>query len=103
MIRVVHCNEEPYDIFIGRPSFWENPFSHNIKSNAKVIVESRSMAISYFERYARNNTELMGRLHELRNKTLGCWCKSKLNPKACHGDVYVKLLKELDNPLFNLL
>lgn len=24
--RVVHCKKEPYDVYIGRPSKWGNPF-----------------------------------------------------------------------------
>lgn len=31
-------------------------------------------------------------LHELRGKTLGCWC----HPEPCHGDVLCRLVRELD-------
>jgi hypothetical protein len=34
--------------------------------------------------------ELLDYLHELEEKVLGCWCK----PKACHGDILVKLVKK---------
>jgi Domain of unknown function (DUF4326) len=33
------------------------------------------------------NPELLNQLHELKDKTLGCWCK----PEKCHGDVLVEL------------
>jgi hypothetical protein len=29
----------------------------------------------------------MNQLHELKDKTLGCWCK----PEKCHGDVLAAL------------
>lgn len=32
----------------------------------------------------------MADIRELRGKTLGCWCK----PKACHGNVLLKLVGE---------
>ena len=25
-MKVVHCKKEPYDVYIGRPSKWGNPF-----------------------------------------------------------------------------
>jgi hypothetical protein len=34
----------------------------------------------------------MNSLHELKGKTLGCWCKKK-SSDACHGDVLVELIK----------
>lgn len=27
-MKVVHFKKEPFDIYIGRPSVWGNPFSH---------------------------------------------------------------------------
>jgi hypothetical protein len=33
----------------------------------------------------------MKALFELKGKILGCWC----HPLPCHGDVLVKLIKEL--------
>lgn len=28
MAKIVHCKKDKYDIYIGRPSIWGNPFSH---------------------------------------------------------------------------
>ena len=45
--RVVHCQREEYDIYIGRPSEWGNPYTH-IKSEAtlaKFVVRTREEAI----------------------------------------------------------
>lgn len=105
MCRVVHCQKENYDVYIGRgddpqagePSKWGNPYTHNNNSKyAKYVVDSRDEAIDNFEQYLLNNKELMDSLHELKGKTLGCWCK----PKRCHGDIikkYVDRLEKLDH------
>ena len=80
--RVVNCKKEPYDVYIGRPSKWGNPFKIGRDgSRQEVILKYKDMIIS--------NTELIKQIPiELRGKTLGCWCK----PDACHGDVLVELV-----------
>jgi len=82
MIKVVHCKKERYDVYIGRPSKWGNPFSIGKDGTRKEVIEK-------YEKYLLNNEKLMNDLHELEGKVLGCWCK----PKACHGDVLVKLIE----------
>lgn len=91
--RVVHCKKEPYDVYIGRPSKWGNPFTHlKTSTQAQIQVATRGEAVARYEDYIRNKPELLADLHELKGKTLGCWCK----PKSCHGDILVKLIKELN-------
>jgi len=85
--RVVHCKKEPYDVYIGRPSIWGNPFSHMAGTLAEFRVKTREEAIECFAKWIENQPGLMGRLPELRGKVLGCWCC----PKACHGEVLVRL------------
>jgi len=82
MTKVVHCKKEPYDIYIGRPSKWGNPF---------LIAEdgTREEVIEKYRKWIINQPFLMNSLHELKDKTLGCWCK----PKPCHGDVLVELVE----------
>ncbi len=80
MTKVVHCRREPYDIYIGRPSRWGNPYTVGRDG-------SRERVIAMYEEYIRSQPHLMAALPGLRGKTLGCWCK----PKACHGDVLVEL------------
>ena len=90
-MRVVHCKREPYDVYIGRPSKWGNPFTHSINGSlAQHRVSSRDEAVSSYENWIRTQSELLDALPELVGKVLGCWCK----PQACHGDVLVRLLKE---------
>lgn len=78
---VVHCKREKYDVYIGRPSKWGNPFTIG-KDGTRLEV------IQKYKEYILSNNELMKQLSELEGKTLGCWCK----PKSCHGDVLVDLI-----------
>jgi len=83
-MRVVHCKKEPYDVYIGRPSKWGNPFSIGVDG-------TREEVITKYENWVKNNPDLMRDLPELKGKILGCWCY----PKHCHGDVLVELISTL--------
>ena len=90
--KVVHCKKDQYDVYIGRPSKWGNPYTHlDTSVNSKFKVDTRDDAIAKYEEYLLNNKELMNSLEELRGKVLGCWCK----PKSCHGDI---LLRHANKP-----
>lgn len=84
---VVHCKREPFDVYIGRPSRWGNPFSHKPGTLAKYRVRSREEAVEAYGEWIIRQPELMAALPDLAGKVLGCWC----SPKACHGDVLVRL------------
>lgn len=90
MVRVVHCKKEPYDVYIGRPSKWGNPFSHREGTLAEWRVGSVEEAIQCYEGFIRSSPVLLADLNELKGKVLGCWCK----PGPCHGDVLVRLVDE---------
>ena len=93
-MRVVHNKKDPYDVYIGRPSKWGNPFSHlEDSTQAKFKVKDRKEAIDSYKEWITegDGKHLLEDLHELDGKTLGCWCK----PKSCHGDVLVKLVEEV--------
>ena len=93
--RVVNIRTEPADVYIGRGSPWGNPYTHVWSPGHDLhvrIVGSREEAIEKYEEYLRANPYLMAQLPYLRGRTLGCYCK----PQACHGDVLIKLLEELD-------
>jgi len=85
---------EPYDIYIGRPSFFGNPYKVGDTTWDGIHISSREAALELYERlmWKRLNDENMTWwLHELekmRGKRLGCWCK----PLPCHGDVLVKII-----------
>ena len=90
MTRVVHVRKAPFDEYIGRSfvefpeSIWHNPFKVEPGCGRKCVIEK-------FRQYLLSNSALMARLHELKGKTLGCWCR----PKECHGDVIAELVNAL--------
>ena len=90
MTTVVHCKKAPYDIYIGRPSKWGNPFSHKNGTLARFKVDTREQAILAYREYLRTSP-LLYDLMELDNKVLGCWCK----PLSCHGDILVEAINTM--------
>ena len=80
MCSVVHCKKSPYDVYIGRPSKWGNPFREGIDG-------TRAEVIAKYEAWFLSQPDLMAEIESLRGKVLGCWCK----PKACHGDAIARL------------
>ena len=84
MTRVVHCKKEQYDCYIGRPSKWGNKFVIGKDGTREEVVQK-------YKEWVLQQPELMASLHELKDKTLACWCK----PLACHGDVLAELADKL--------
>lgn len=80
MQRVVHSKRQPYDVYIGRPSKWGNPFAIGRDGNRVEVIEK-------YRQWVQEQPELMAALPELAGKVLGCWCA----PQMCHGDVLVAL------------
>lgn len=91
--KVVHCKKEEYDVYIGRPSQWGNPFTHiaDKKTLAYFVVTSMQDAIDKYRSWILTQPELIAQLPLLKGKTLGCWCK----PQSCHGDVLLQLIEEI--------
>lgn len=78
--KVVHCKKEPYDVYIGRPSKWGNPFVIGKDGNREEVIEK-------YRAWVQGRPELMRSLSSICGRTLGCWCK----PSPCHGDVLAEL------------
>jgi hypothetical protein len=93
---VVHCKLDVFDVYIGRPSKWGNPFSHRPGGLAEFRVATREEAVARYKEWIVTQPELMSALPSLQNKVLGCWC----SPRACHGDVLIELLKERGDVLW---
>ncbi len=91
MTKIVNLKTEPYDVYIGRPSKWGNPFSHLEDSIGEFKVSSRAEAIEKHKKWIVNQPELMDSLIELKNMRLGCYCK----PKKCHGDNLIELINKI--------
>lgn len=74
-------NDEKFDVYIGRPSKFSNPFHIGVDG-------SRREVITRYENYLYTRPELIQSIRkELQGKILGCYC----NPLACHGDVLVRI------------
>ena len=92
-IKVVHKNKDEYDVYIGRPTKWGNPYTHKDDGTlAEYRVPTRSEAVKKYKEYILfgEGKHLLKDLHELKGKTLGCWCK----PKSCHGDILKELVEK---------
>lgn len=81
--RIVHCKKSPYDIYIGRPSRWGNPYKIGPDGDRDTVIEK-------YKQHVRSSRILMRHLPELVGKTLGCWCY----PKRCHGEALIEIMKE---------
>jgi hypothetical protein len=89
--RVVHCQREPYDVYIGREmrryglkeSRWANKFKIGRDG-------TRDEVIARYEQWVLAQPELVAALPELHGRVLGCWCA----PVPCHGDVLARLANE---------
>lgn len=102
MCNVVHFKKDEFDIYIGRlPNNEYNKWAYP-KELRETFPEGtpRQEIIDAYEDYLLSKPELMKDLHELKYKTLGCWCKNKGGGgKSCHGDIlkkYVDKLEKLD-------
>lgn len=84
MSKVVHCKRDPYDVYIGRPGPYGNPFTIGKDGNRDEVVEK-------YAAWVLTQTDLLAIIRvELKDKVLGCWCA----PKLCHGDILVELANE---------
>lgn len=81
---------QPFDVYIGRPSKWGNPYTHLIGYKDTIHVETVEEAVTLYEQWILERIEAEPEkydLDELRGKVLGCYCK----PGICHGDILARL------------
>lgn len=83
--QVVNIEEDEFDVYIGRGTVWGNPFHSR--------AHGREVAIERYERHIEDEISegniTRQEILALRGQRLGCHCK----PRACHGDVIVKLVE----------
>jgi hypothetical protein len=83
--RVVNKRAEPFDVYIGRPSKWGNPFEIGRDGDrAEVIEKHRVWFMAQPDMIREAKAELKG-------KRLGCFCA----PLPCHGDIYAKVADQI--------
>ena len=87
MAYVVHCKRDEYDVYIGRPGPWGNPFTIGKDGTREEVVEK-------YAEWVLTQSELLATIRtKLKGKTLGCWCA----PKLCHGDILAEIANEENN------
>ncbi|KAK3094445.1 hypothetical protein FSP39_001843 [Pinctada imbricata] len=64
---------------------WSNPYTCHPRMGAKEFQKCMRL----YEQHIRDN--LWNNLHELKGKTLGCWCY----PYPCHADILKRLYEEM--------
>jgi hypothetical protein len=83
-MNVVHCKKHKYDIYIGRPGKWANPFVIDVDGTRREVIEK-------YRQHLMSNPGLLASLPELKGKVLGCWCA----PRPCHGDLLAELANKI--------
>ena len=98
--RVVHVRDKVAGaVYIGRAmprqGLKASPFCNPYKISPQ---HTREEVIEQYRAYLLSRPDLLGRLPEIRGKSLSCWCRS-IQPgtpqMACHGDVLIALLEQL--------
>lgn len=84
-MRRVHCKKKYFDVYVGRPSKWGNPFVIGPDG-------SRDEVCDKFEDWLVSSDEgcrLLGDIQtELRGKILGCHCD---DDERCHADTLLRI------------
>ena len=88
--KVVNIKDEQYDVYIGRAGrgqdgYFGNPFRLATGETRGASLEKYR---AYFYERLKTDAEFRRRVHGLKGKTLGCFCK--LYP--CHGDIIAEYL-----------
>lgn len=89
--KVVHCKREKFDIYIGRPGPWGNPFEIGKDGTRDEVIQK-------FREWILKEPLLMQEVSSLKGKILGCWCIKHSGdfpvPYVCHGQVLVDLAEQ---------
>lgn len=83
---VVNKRQSAFDVYIGRPSMFGNPYEIGRDGTRAEVIVAYSI---YFDQRINRDPKFREAVEALRDKTLGCFCK----PLACHGDVIVEYLE----------
>lgn len=85
--RVVNLRrKQPYDVYIGRPSEWGNPFVVGRDGSRDQVIEKYRQ---HLWSQLRAGEKSLDDLTALAGARLGCYC----SPLPCHGDVIVAAVK----------
>jgi hypothetical protein len=84
--KVVHCKRQRYDVYIGRPGIFGNPYKMHTEAERQHVLSEYE---HYVNKRCAEDAVFCAQVRSLRGKTLACWC----SPKQCHGDVLVAWLE----------
>lgn len=91
--RVVNIKRHTCDVYIGRGGATDGYFGNPFRL---MPGEERGSTLAeyakYFHRRLETDPEFKRRVHELKGKRLGCFCK----PGPCHGDIIADYLNSLE-------
>jgi hypothetical protein len=82
---VVHCKRDNFDVYIGRPSMFGNPFYMQKESDREEVISKYK---KYFETRIQRDAQFRTSVEALRGKKIACYC----SPKKCHGDIIANYL-----------
>ena len=86
-MKIVNLRKEKYTHYIGRGSVFGNPFKIGKDGTREEVIQKYAYYLSRLEAGC-----IIDAIYELpENAILGCYC----SPLACHGDIIVKIWKEL--------
>jgi hypothetical protein len=76
---IVHCKHKvPFDVYVGRPTKWGNPFASKPSKIAQFRTASVKESLDLFEKGLRECPDMVAMAKaELAGKTLACWCAPK--------------------------
>lgn len=84
---IVHKKHDPYDVYVGRPTKWGNPYM--VGRHGK-----RGECVKKYAEYLLRNPDLMRQARiQLKGKILSCWCAPPggidymRQPVICHAQL----------------
>ena len=80
--------KEQYDVYIGRPSIYGNPFQIGKDGDRQQVVEKYK---NYFYKKIHTDEDFKNQVLNLKGIRVGCFCK----PHACHGDIICEYLNNI--------
>jgi hypothetical protein len=99
MTKAVNIRTSAFDVYIGRAGkgqdgYFGNPFRLRAGDERGATIERYR---KYFHDRLETDPEFKRRVHELKGKTLCCFCK----PYPCYGDVIAEYLDNLPEEITN--
>lgn len=86
--RVVNRTISAYEVYVGRPTEWGNPYSAR-------LVGSTSQVLTMYRHHLRSSPELVEKARrELKGKVIACWCTTDLTgkePIVCHAQILARV------------